>query len=94
MKPLFWLGCFGCFASVAWASLPVEPGVDGLTKRKMDWLEKRGTPIRYGSDDARWGTVACRIGNKVYLRRQWGIEQTWVNDEVATCPPFFGPSAP
>lgn len=92
MPRFVWLVLF-CLLSfdLSARNVATDPGVDAQTKRIMDWLEKRGTPIRYGSPNARNTVYACRIDTEVYLRKPWGIEQTWVNDHVVVCPKWFRP---
>ncbi|MDX2470014.1 MAG: hypothetical protein QNL04_05490 [SAR324 cluster bacterium] len=69
------------------------PELSAATKRKLDWLDTYGTPIRVGMDKSpnlgRRTEFACRKGRYDLVRKDWGLNKTKVNQELVPCPNFF-----
>ncbi len=71
----------------------IQPEVSALTKRKLLWLNKYGTPIRVGADKSpnlnRRTEYACRKGRYDLVRKDWGLHKTKIHQDIVPCPEFF-----
>jgi len=77
------------FEPAVFCTPEIEPGVTPETLKKINWLDRYGTPVSIDRRNRKGKFFACQQGDHVLLRRPWGLEYTWINQDVVSCPRFF-----
>jgi len=91
MSKLLWAGLFwlSVFSNLGFATEEIEPGTSQSSVEKIRWLDRYGTLVYIDRPSRKGKFYACQEGDHAFLRRPWGLEYTWLNQDVVACPSFF-----